>query len=108
MNRVVEKQPVDFQGRRARIWGTILRTIGGLLTVAFGAFLAVGGVAIVWSVLAPIIRTQGYFLYSYGIQIGGITLKGWEIFACAALFFVVGIGLVLFGLSLFLKRRRNE
>ena len=108
MNQVVEKQPVDFQGRRARIWGTILRILGGLLIVAFGVLVAVWAVAIVWFAVAPVVAPPGSVLYSYGIEIGGITLKGWEIFACAALFLVVGIGLIWFGLSLLVRRKGTE
>jgi len=107
MNRV-EKQPVDSQARQARIWGTILRILGGVLIVAFGALPAIWAVAIVWFAVAPVVAPPGSVLYSYGIEIGGVTLKGWEIFACAGLFLVVGIGLILFGLSLLVRRKGSE
>jgi hypothetical protein len=89
--------------------GTALRILGGAITIALGALLAFPGAAMLWSMLEPVVRpSRRSLLHSYGMQIGDVTLKGWEIYVFAVLLIVMGIGLMGFGLSIFLKRKANE
>jgi hypothetical protein len=94
--------------KQSRIGKTILRLLGGGITIAVGALMVFPGASILWVVLEAVIAPPGAVLYSYGIEVGGVTLKGWQVLAFAVLLIVMGIGLMGLGLSTFLRRKADR
>jgi hypothetical protein len=99
---------MEDQARTTRIARTILRRLGGVITIALGVLLAFPWAALLWTMLGKVVRGRGTFLNSYGMQVWGVTLKGWQIYACAAVMILMGIALMGLGLSLCFRGRTNE
>jgi hypothetical protein len=85
----------------------VLRIVAGVVLVAFGALLAVSGGGTLWSMLEQAVAPAGTAAHYYWVQIGKVTLHGWQIYACAALFLLVGAACIGLGLSLLTKRKQN-
>ena len=82
----------------------VARIVGALITVVLGAFLIFTGCSMLWTLLSELRRPEGTTKPYFWVQIGTITIEGWQIYVVGALLLFAGVGSLLIGLSLFLKR----